>query len=169
MPTQRRPSLFLTLPYQQIVWGSIRSCKKTEPGHLSPDDQKDIPCHRILCSSFETGIKNRWGREGLDDIQSDVICLPKKTLYVMLSWKWLNICMLMALLSWKWLNICMLMETTEWIPYFAFPSHKAFALPIKFFLSQPTNVLRFYLFDSLLGSEWVSSCVGFSCPTGAKA
>lgn len=48
-----------------------------------------------------------------------------------------------VLLSWKWLNICLLVENSELIPYFALLAHRAFALPIKLTLSQTLIFLHF--------------------------
>lgn len=50
-----------------------------------------------------------------------------------------------ALLSWKWLNLCLLMAPSEWILYFALFTHAAFAFSIKISLSQPSRFFSFLL------------------------
>lgn len=45
----------------------------TEPGQVTPNDQKDIPFPVTSCS----GCKGEGKKEGLGDIWIDVICLSK--------------------------------------------------------------------------------------------
>ena len=54
-----------------------------------------------------------------------------------------------ALLSWRCLNTCLPMGSWEWIPYFALLARAAFALPVKWSLSQLTSFLNFCLSDAL--------------------
>ena len=74
-----------------------------------------------------------------------------------------------ALLSWRWLNTCLLMGSSEWIPCFALLAHAAFAFLTKLSLSQPTSFLTFTLLNLSpipTGEEWVSSCVVLICWLG---
>lgn len=87
------------------------------------------------------------------------ICLLKKPLYVM------------VLLSWKLLNICLLMGNSKKKPYFALLACTAFALPSILSLSQPTSFSNFYLSDShpsalLLSNKWLC---GAQQPNGVTA
>ena len=51
-----RPFLPLRLPCQRAGWGCTRSWEGTQPGHLTPADQREILCHMGSCSAIK-----RWG------------------------------------------------------------------------------------------------------------
>ena len=50
-----------------------------------------------------------------------------------------------VLLSWRWLNTCLLVGSGEWIHSFPLLVRTAFALPVKLSLSQPMSFLTFIL------------------------
>lgn len=50
-----------------------------------PPYQGDVPYHMTSCSE----------NEGCENIWANGICLTKKLLFALLSWKWLSICLLM--------------------------------------------------------------------------
>lgn len=64
-----------------------------------------------------------------------------------------------AFLSWKWLNICLLMVSGEIIHYFVLIAHAAFSLPIK----HPLSLNCFYL------CRWLSTGTGCSGGCGVSS
>jgi len=71
--TESRPLLLLTLPHRQAGWGCTRTWEGTEPGQLTPKDQRDIPYHMMSCPAIKRGQKKKEG----GDVWSDGICLLK--------------------------------------------------------------------------------------------
>ena len=51
--TEPRPFLFPTPPHQRVGWGW------TQPGQLTPADQRDARCHMTSCSAYKTGGRTR--------------------------------------------------------------------------------------------------------------
>lgn len=51
--------LFFILLYQQEGCGCTRMWEETQPGQVTPTDQRDIPCHMAPCSAYKTGGRRR--------------------------------------------------------------------------------------------------------------
>jgi len=77
----------------------------------------------------------------------------------------INCYTLWALLSWKWMSICLPGGSSKLIPCFALLVHVAFALPSKLpFLSlQVPALLPFYFSLCPTWRRWVSGCEALSC------
>ena len=60
--TQSRPFLLLTPLHQQGGWRCTRSREGTQPGQLTPSDQRDIPYYMASCSAYKAGGRRRTGR-----------------------------------------------------------------------------------------------------------
>jgi len=80
--TVSRPFLLLTPPHQRVGWGCIRSWEGTQPGQLTPADQRDVPYRRMSCSAYKAEGRRRKGRT-LSVMAFDGICLPKQPLRLM--------------------------------------------------------------------------------------
>ena len=65
--------LFCFSSHQWGGWGCTRGWEGTQPGQLTPTDQRDIPDHVVSCSAYKAGGRRRRGV----DVQSDGVCLPK--------------------------------------------------------------------------------------------
>ena len=64
--TQSRSCLLLTPPHQWVGWGCTRSWEGTQPGQLTPTDQRDIPYHMTSCSAYKArGRRRKWGMFGV--------------------------------------------------------------------------------------------------------
>ena len=59
--TESRPFLLLTAPHQRGGWGCTRSWEGTQPGQLTPTDQRDIPYRMASCSAYKAGRRRRKG------------------------------------------------------------------------------------------------------------
>lgn len=53
--TASRPFLLFILPCQWGSWGWARIWERTQPGQLTPTDQRNIPYDVVLCSIINTG------------------------------------------------------------------------------------------------------------------
>lgn len=143
----------VSAPYAALPakgWGA-RGAGRGQNQH--PNCQRDVPYRMASCAALKAGGKKEEGGH----IRSDGIHFPSNH-YV---W-W-------ALLSWKWLNVCLLMGSTEWIPRFDLLLHKVFALPGKPSWPQPISSHTSNLSCSLLHStwgEWASGHVVLSCLWG---
>ena len=127
--TESRPFLLLTPPHQWAGWGCTRSWEGTQPGQLTPTDQRDIPHHMTYCAQH-VKLEEEEGKGGRLEwwrLSSQVTVTRDG-----------------ALLSWGRLNTCLLMGSGEWIPCFALLACTAFALPIKLSLSQSMSFLTFF-------------------------
>ena len=117
----------------------------TQPGQLTPTDQRDIPDHMASCSAYKAGGRRKRGHSELWHLPSQVTITRDG-----------------ALLSWRWLNTCLPMGNSGWIPCFVLIVYVAFALPIKLPLSEPMSFLTFTLLILSLippgGSEWAAVC-----------
>jgi len=51
--TAPRPVLCLTLPCQQAGWGCMGGWEGTQPGQLTPSDQKDTADHMTSCLAIK--------------------------------------------------------------------------------------------------------------------
>jgi len=49
--TASRPFLLLALSHKRVGWGCTRSREGTQPGQLTPADQRGIPNHIMSCSA----------------------------------------------------------------------------------------------------------------------
>ena len=58
---ESRPFLLLTPPHQWAGWRCTRRWEGTQPGQLTPADQRDIPYHMASCSAYKAGGKRRRG------------------------------------------------------------------------------------------------------------
>lgn len=118
-------------------WGYTRSCEGTGPGQWTQTGQRDISLHTVSHSTMNIGVKKDEGRFW------ERWCLSSQENHY--PWG--------APLSWKWLDICLLMGSNE---CFALFMHVAFALP------QSMNFHTFtfpILFSHPIWREWVSSWV----------
>lgn len=68
-----------------------------------------------------------------------------------------------ALLSWKWLNICLLMGGNKWIPDFVLPLCTAFSLHVKLLLSRPTSSFYLFWFSSIPPGQRKQDTVVLHC------
>ena len=59
--TVSRPFLLLTPPHQPGGWGCPRSWEGTQPGQLTPTDQRDIPYRMTSCAAYKAGGRRRKG------------------------------------------------------------------------------------------------------------
>jgi len=81
--------LFVILACQQVGWGCTRSWEGTQPGQLTPTDQRNIPYHKTSCSTYKAGGRRRkWGDIGSYGILSSQVTTTSDG--AMLSWRWLN-------------------------------------------------------------------------------
>ena len=88
-------------PILQAVWGNW---EWTQPGQVTPSDQRDIPYHMTSCSASKAGGKKK--KRG--NVCGNGVCLPKKTLHI-----------LRPSFPGKCLNVCLPMASSEEIPCFA--------------------------------------------------
>ena len=129
--TASQPFLLLTPSHQWVGWGCTRIWEGTRLGQLTPTDQRDLPCDTVSCSAYKAGGRRRKGGR---------TCLKWQRLSSQVTIRCDG-----ALLSWRWLNTCLLMGSSEWIPCFALLVRGAFASPIKLSWSQPTVFFNFTL------------------------
>ena len=61
--TESRPFQLLMPPHQQVGWGCTMSWKGTQPGQLTPKDQRDTPDHIMSHFVIKTWGKTKGGRE----------------------------------------------------------------------------------------------------------
>lgn len=119
--SKSRTFQLLPLSCQRGGWRCSWIWVMAQPGQLIKADEKDIPQHMAPCSE-----KRTYG-----------ISIPKKTLYLVVP------------LSWKWLNVCLLMGNSKWIPCFGSLVHvEAFDLPCQ--LSSPHTFIFPIIFSSHL-------------------
>ena len=59
--TESRPFLLLKPPHQRVGWGCTRGREGTQPGQLTPTDQRAIPYHMTSCSAYKAGGRRRKG------------------------------------------------------------------------------------------------------------
>lgn len=114
------------------LWEGTRRWDTARIADLDWSKRHSIPCHVMF--SNKAGEK-KVGYEG--DIRH-------------LEW-WCSSCQVTtrALLSWKWLNIYILMRNSEWISCFALIVCTTFALPRKTVFSSTCKFSHFYLSNSL--------------------
>lgn len=104
---ESRTLLFLTLPHHRTGWGG------TQPGQLAHAGQRDLPHHAASCSATKTG-----GKKKERVLQGGGICFPKTyNAYVLLSWKWLNICVLMGSSEWIPVLLCLCAQLLLYLLY----------------------------------------------------
>jgi len=51
--TESRPFLFLTPHHQRVGWGYTSTWEGTQPGQLTPTDQRGILYHMESCSAYQ--------------------------------------------------------------------------------------------------------------------
>lgn len=140
--------LFLTLPCQRGGWGHTISWDGTEPGQLTPNDQRDILNCMVSCSVLEmaeggAGHSEWWHLSDPVPVTWDI---------ALLSWGCLNTC-----LPWEVVkgSLILLGLCAQLLLY---PSD---CLNLKVSLSKTMNFLifTFLLFSPipLVGSEWLPS------------
>lgn len=128
--------LLLPLPYQQVGWGHTRSCEGTQLGLLTPNDPEDIPYHMLSCLVYKAGARRNgehldWWH--LSSPGNEYIWWSPAFQEMADPWKQESG---EAFGSW---------EVGNEFLFFASLVCTAFALPIKLFLSQPSNFLPFIL------------------------
>lgn len=138
---------FYSSPHQWGGWGYTKS--GTQPGQLSQIDPWAIPHHVVSCSACKLGIRSKKGMFGVTAFVFPSHC----------SMWWRAAFLSMA----------------EHVPVhgkrrmdfvLSFLACAVYALPIKFYLSQPTNSFPFKCSNFVphpTWEEWASSCVGMSC------
>jgi len=57
--TASRPLLLLPPLHQRVGWGYTRNWEGTQLRQLTPNDQRDIPYHMVLCSAYKAGVRRR--------------------------------------------------------------------------------------------------------------
>lgn len=96
------------------MWRCLGGWEETQPGQVTPTDQRDIPDH------MTSGSVNKAGEEGRD-IWSDGVCIPN-LLHVMGPYSPGD-------------GTCLPVGSRESIPCFASLVCMAFAFPIKLYLN----------------------------------
>ena len=152
--TQCQDLLFFTYYTTGSRLGMHKKLGRNTAGTADPDWPKgySTPYDITLCN------KN-WGKEG-----GRWGCLQLWSLSSQVTVKYGG-----ALLSWTWLNTCLLLGNRNWFPYFALLVHTAFILPVKMSLSQSMSFLMstlLILFRIPLRGEWANGCVGLTTTTG---
>lgn len=75
--SESRPFQLLT-PALRVGWGCMRSLEGTQPGQLTPTNQRDIPDHMASRSAYKAVGE---GRE--ETLEAMAFCLPKYPLHMM--------------------------------------------------------------------------------------
>lgn len=71
--------VLLTPPHHHRGWGSTRSWKEIQPGHLTPTDPSDIPDHVASCLDYQAEGR----KEEVRHILNYIVCLPKSPLHIL--------------------------------------------------------------------------------------
>jgi len=108
-------------------WGCARGQEGTQPGQLTPADQRDIPCYMMSRSAYKVGEDEGVGK-----------CLEWWHLHSQVT-----VTRDGAVFSRRWRNSCLQMGSSKGVSYFALLVHVVFALPIQLSSSQPTSFLTF--------------------------
>ena len=151
--TESMSFLLLTPSHQQVGWGYTISWEATQPGQLTPTDQRDIPCHMMSCSACKAERRKRkWGT-----FEVNAFVFPSNH-YMWWSPAFLVMAEQLSADGKQWIN-----------SLFCFACMCGFALAIKLSLSQPLSFLIFTLLilsPIPLWGEWASGYVVLSCWVG---
>jgi len=121
----------------------------TQPGQLTPADQRDSPYRVMSCAAAKAGGRRKRGMFGV-------------MAFVFPSYR--------ARLSWGQLDTCLPMGSSERIPHFALLARTDIATLVKLSLSEPTSFLTFTL-PILTPSRREGACKrlrGAELPAGVK-